>query len=73
LTARRSSSGSSASSGNLALRAGRAGGGDRGPARGVDPDSVGPARSGDRMGTAKLYAERTGADFVAARRAVNSP
>lgn len=42
------------------------------PSRGVDPDVVELARSGDRMGAAKLYAERTGADFVEAQRVVNA-
>jgi hypothetical protein len=40
------------------------------PAGGVDADVVELARSGDRMGAAKLYAERTGADFVEAQRVV---
>ena len=40
------------------------------PAAGIDTDIVELARSGDRMGAAKLYAERTGADFVEAQRIV---
>lgn len=40
------------------------------PAVGIDSDIVELARSGDRMGAAKLYAERTGADFVEAQRIV---
>lgn len=40
------------------------------PAVGIDADIVELARSGDRMGAAKLYAERTGADFVDAQRIV---
>jgi hypothetical protein len=40
------------------------------PAVGIDTDVVELARSGDRMGAAKLYAERTGADFVEAQRIV---
>jgi hypothetical protein len=40
------------------------------PAVGVDTDIVELARSGDRMGAAKLYAERTGASFVEAQRIV---
>jgi hypothetical protein len=40
------------------------------PAVGIDADVVELARSGDRMGAAKLHAERTGADFVAAQRIV---
>jgi hypothetical protein len=42
------------------------------PAAGVDADIVELARSGDRMGAAKLYAERTGAGFVEAQRAVSA-
>jgi hypothetical protein len=41
------------------------------PAVGVDPEVVELARSGDRMGAAKLYAERTGAGFVEAQRIVS--
>ena len=41
------------------------------PSAGIDPDVVELARSGDRMGAAKLYSERTGADFVEAQRVVN--
>jgi hypothetical protein len=40
------------------------------PAVGIDTDIVELARSGDRMRAAKLYAERTGADFVEAQRVV---
>jgi hypothetical protein len=40
------------------------------PAVGIDTDVVELARSGDRMAAAKLYAERTGADFVEAQRIV---
>ena len=42
------------------------------PSRGVDPDIIERARSGDRMGAAKLYSERTGVDFVTAQRVVNA-
>jgi hypothetical protein len=42
------------------------------PAAGVDPEVVELARSGDRMGAAKLYADRAGVDFVEAQRVVNS-
>jgi hypothetical protein len=42
------------------------------PAAGVDAEIVELARSGDRMGAAKLYAERTGANFVEAQRVVSS-
>ena len=41
------------------------------PSRGIDPDVVALARSGDRIGAAKLFAQRTGANFVDAQRAVN--
>jgi hypothetical protein len=41
------------------------------PAAAVDADIVARARSGDRMGAAKLYAERTGATFVEAQRVVS--
>jgi hypothetical protein len=40
------------------------------PAAGVDTDIVQLARSGDRIGAAKLYAERTGSDFVQAQRVI---
>jgi hypothetical protein len=42
------------------------------PAAGIDDDVVDLARGGDRMGAAKLHAERTGIDFVEAQRIVNS-
>lgn len=42
------------------------------PSDGVDSDIVALARSGDRMGAAKLYAERTGAGFLEAQRVVNA-
>ena len=41
------------------------------PSATVDSDIVSLARSGDRMQAAKLYAERTGADFVTAQRVVS--
>jgi hypothetical protein len=41
------------------------------PAVGIDTDIIELARSGDRMGAAKLYAERTGVDFVEAQRIVS--
>jgi uncharacterized phage protein gp47/JayE len=41
------------------------------PAAGVDADIVERARSGDRIGAAKLYAERTGAGFVEAQQVVS--
>ncbi len=40
------------------------------PAAGMDPEVVGLTRAGKRMEAAKLYAERTGADFLSAQRAV---
>ena len=42
------------------------------PAGGVDPDIAELARAGERMQAAKLYSERTGADFVTAQGVVNS-
>jgi len=42
------------------------------PAQGVDADIAELARAGERMRAAKLYAERTGADFVTAQAVVNS-
>jgi hypothetical protein len=42
------------------------------PAAGLDAEVVELARSGDRMGAAKLYADRAGIDFVEAQRVVNS-
>ena len=42
------------------------------PAAGVDSEVVELARSGDRIGAAKLLSERTGADFGEAQRIVNS-
>ncbi len=41
------------------------------PAAGIDPDVVDLARSGDRMGAAKLLSERTGTDFAEAQGIVN--
>jgi hypothetical protein len=38
---------------------------------GIDPEVVELARAGNRMAAAKLYAERTGADFLTAQRVVN--
>jgi uncharacterized protein (UPF0335 family) len=40
------------------------------PSEGVDPEVVKLARAGKEMDAAKLYAERTGADFVEAQRVV---
>jgi hypothetical protein len=42
------------------------------PAIGIDIEIVELARRGDRMGAAKLYAERAGVDFAAAQRVVNA-
>jgi hypothetical protein len=39
---------------------------------GIDPEVLSLARSGDRIGAAKLHAERTGVDFVEAQRVVNA-
>jgi hypothetical protein len=39
---------------------------------GVDPEVLALARSGDRMGAAKLHSERAGLDFVEAQRVVNA-
>lgn len=39
---------------------------------GVDPEVVALARSGDRMGAAKLHAERAGVDFVTAQSVANA-
>jgi hypothetical protein len=41
------------------------------PAVGIDTDIIELARSGDRIGAAKQYVERTGADFVEAQRIVS--
>ncbi len=42
------------------------------PAAAIDPDVAELARSGDRMGAAKLLSERSGIDFVEAQHVVNS-
>jgi hypothetical protein len=42
------------------------------PAVDMDTEVVELARGGDRMGAAKLYAERNGVDFVEAQRVVNA-
>lgn len=39
---------------------------------GIDPEVLALARSGDRMGAAKLHSERTGVDFLEAQRVVNA-
>lgn len=41
------------------------------PAAGIDEDIVAMARDGRQMEAAKLYAERSGADFVTAQKVVN--
>jgi hypothetical protein len=41
------------------------------PSAGMDPEVLALARSGDRMRAAKLYADRTGADFVTAQQVVS--
>ena len=56
---------------NVKLLAERVGVGIEDPSGGVDPEVVELARSGQRMQAAKLYMERTGADFVTAQRTVN--
>ena len=56
---------------NVQLLAERVGVEIEDPSAGVDPDVVALARGGDRMQAAKLYTERTGADFVTAQRVVN--
>jgi len=56
---------------NVALLAERMGVELEDPAAGADPDVLELARSGDRMGAAKLHAERTGASFVEAQAYVN--
>ena len=53
------------------LLAERTGVGIEDPADGIDPDIVELARGGQRMQAAKLYAERTGSDFMTAQRVVN--
>lgn len=57
---------------NVQLLAERAGVELEDPSAGVDPEVVALARAGDRMRAAKLYAERTGADFVTAQRVVSA-
>ncbi len=49
----------------------RTGVGIEDPTAGIDPEVTELARSGQRMSAAKLYAERTGADFLTAQRVVN--
>ena len=49
----------------------RTGVGIEDPTAGIDAEVVELARSGNRMAAAKLYAERTGADFLTAQRVVN--
>jgi hypothetical protein len=49
----------------------RTGTGIEDPAATVDPEVVELAHSGKRMQAAKLYAERTGSDFLTAQRVVN--
>jgi hypothetical protein len=39
---------------------------------GIDPEVLALARSGDRIGAAKLHAERTDVDFTEAQRIVNA-
>ena len=56
---------------NVALLAERLGVELEDPAAGADPEVLALARGGDRMGAAKLHAERTGASFVEAQAYVN--
>jgi hypothetical protein len=56
---------------NVRLLADQAGVQIEDPSSGVDADIVELARSGRRMEAAKIYAERTGADFISAQRLVN--
>ena len=49
----------------------RTGVGIEDPTDGIDPEVVELARSGQRMAAAKLYAQRSGADFLTAQRVVN--
>lgn len=56
---------------NVRMLAERTGVGIEDPAGGVDADVVELARGGQRMQAAKLYSERTGADFLTAQRVVN--
>jgi hypothetical protein len=57
---------------NVRLLAERAGVEIEDPSKDADADIVELARSGDRMGAAKLYAERRGVDFVTAQGVVNA-
>jgi hypothetical protein len=57
---------------NVRALAERIGVGIEDPAIRIDTEVVERARSGDRMGAAKLYAERNGVDFVEAQRIVNA-
>jgi hypothetical protein len=56
---------------NVRLLAERAGVQIEDASEGIDADIVELANQGDRMGAAKLYTERTGADFVTAQGVVN--
>jgi hypothetical protein len=57
---------------NVAMLAAEAGIEIEDPSPRIDADVLQLARSGDRMGAAKLLAERTGASFIEAQRTVNS-
>jgi hypothetical protein len=57
---------------NVKLLADRAGVQLEDPAAGIDADITELARSGNRMEAAKLYSQRTGADFVEAQRVVSA-
>lgn len=49
----------------------RTGVGIEDPAAEIDSDIVAMVRDGSRMQAAKLYAERTGTDFLTAQRVIN--
>ena len=55
---------------NVKLLAERVGVEIEDPAANVDPDVLELARSGQRMHAAKLYSERTGADYLTAQRVI---
>jgi hypothetical protein len=57
---------------NVRLLADRAGVQIEDPSAEIDADIVELARSGRRMEAAKLYTERTGADFLSAQKLVNA-
>ena len=56
---------------HVRMLAERTGVGIEDPASEVDPEVVALVREGKRIHAAKLYAERTGCDFMTAQRVVN--